>query len=239
MKFIKFFIIFIICVYSEAQIKKIKIAFSDDTVTASPKYVDLVLDIYKQLGIEVSYQIFPSIRAIKVFNDGEFQALGARIDYIKDYSPSAILIEPPVIADFKLGLIGLPTSTNDEIDYNKDVFIVIRGNFTSKVIKDHFKIKNILEAKSTLHAIELLKNKRGKWITSSDLAFLSLQDRNDFIFNTKNTLQTSIYHVISKDVIELKPKLDALFQKAKEQGYFEPKKIIIKEVKPLVEQQNK
>lgn len=142
----QYLLIFLLSLCSYAQ--TIKISVSEDTYNLSPKFISLILQVYKEIGLTPKYIIMPSKRAIKEFEDARFQAMDARSAQIKNFSKRSILIEPAIIDEFKIGLISKLNEDQTKINYDKDYFVTISGSYLGDVYINKYKVKNIINVKS-------------------------------------------------------------------------------------------
>lgn len=209
--------------------KKVTIAISSETESIAPNFSAVLMSMYKEAGIEANIRIYPSIRAVKEFEEGRSQALGARISNFKDYSKKAILMEPPLIDRMEIGIVS-KNSNQKTIDYQKDKFIFIRGNVASTIYKDHYKIENYLEAKSYEQAIALLKKSRGERVVTSKLSFIASRNNLDLKFTPEVSMTPALHHVISTEILDLKEIIEKALLRYKMEGKFSPANLLFKKI---------
>lgn len=220
----RFLIILLFLFNSYSQ--TVQIAVSEDTYILSPKFITIIQSAYQEIGVEAKYTILPSKRALKEFEAGKYHALAARTAKITQLSPRAILIEPAIIDQFKIGLISKLEENQNQINYAKDYFIKIRGTYLADVFIEKYNIKNVMEAKTYEKAVEMLRRNRARWFISSEIAFDGSSNRQDLKIMINDEFTSPIHHIISNDIIQYKPQLEKVIANFKLNNKFSIQNLI-------------
>lgn len=75
------------------------VAIAENATSVAPRFKSEINELYKRIGKKVQIQVLPSSRALKLFKEGEVDALGARVHVFSDFYKNALLVSTPLLED--------------------------------------------------------------------------------------------------------------------------------------------
>ncbi|EQC44679.1 ABC transporter substrate-binding protein [Bacteriovorax sp. Seq25_V] len=210
----KYLILFFISIASYAT--SIRISVAEDVASVSPKYLEILNKVYKEVGLDVNFVILPLERTIKEFDEKKFQAMAVKLSGITQISKRAILINPPVIKGYQYGIFALKNSSQSlikKINIPDHRYILTRGTVYGKLFKKKYPNAHITYAKDYQNAIEQLKRNRADYLVSTEVYLERKEVSKILVMMDDHKEKMDIHHVISPELMYLKPKLEKIFQR--------------------------
>ncbi|KXI27473.1 hypothetical protein [Paraglaciecola hydrolytica] len=184
-----------------AQVKDSKkMAISYVVYPQIERYIDLISDIYTELGYEVTIIPTPATRGLVLLNDGEVDADVVRVAKTVQNYPNALLVEPAL----KIGKLVLicvkDVLCERSVLQDKKAVILSTEGIQLFLTEPHIsaRIKNI---QALTYSIDMLKAGRANY------AILLIDGSIDFTqdFNLLTLQEMAIHHVMHKKHADLLP----------------------------------
>jgi ABC-type amino acid transport substrate-binding protein len=183
------------------------------------RFFPLLSSIYRQLGIEVSYKILPSARALSLVDDGVYEAEAGRIQEISEGYQNLRFSKEPLITVELVGLVRKDsklrlTSVADLANYRVGYVI---GMSTA----EYFTKQSSLKAISVATHDQLAKMLSSDRI---DVALMGTAFSSSPVFaagDVRLRISTfAVYHVLNKKYASLIPQFDDVLKEMKKDGRY-------------------
>jgi hypothetical protein len=186
-----------------------KIAISYVIYPQVEPYVDLIEEIYTELGFKVTMIPTPSTRGLVMLNEGRVDADVVRLKQTAKAYPQVILVEP-ALKNAKLVLLCIKDIICDQSALKDRKVVILSNDGVDPYITDLNISARIENPQGTVNILDMLKAKRANY------GFFLMDGKTDFTqdFQMWEIKEISVYHVIHKKHADLLPLIQQkLFEK--------------------------
>lgn len=214
----RLFSILVLSLLGISQVKAYEIALGETYVNELfteqdqlLKLTDDLTSIYQQIGISPTFVVLPDERAVRISNEGHFQALDLRIGHLPNAN-NLIRVEPAL---YSMSIVAISTNQTlflGDLNALKDLKIVIlNGMQYSKKLdlggKAHL-------ANSAQAAAEMVKKSRVDiWLAPLSLFRLVQNQYPELKVVSNPLLQEELYHYVHQTQKDLLPQLSQSIEK--------------------------
>jgi hypothetical protein len=201
--------------------EKVKIAISELINETASFYIDELRIAYKSIGVEPIFSIYPEPRAIYLFESGEVDAIGTRLESYEKINPNSIKINVPIVDAIPFKTFVLKKDLGRVSKLEKPFVLSSISCIGCVEYSKAFKLPINAYVPTLLLAMKMLEMKRADLIITTSLYMSKAPDREKFTVFNDSIYTTKVFHFINKKKSHLQEKLTKQILKAKKRGAFD------------------
>ncbi|EGQ9203635.1 transporter substrate-binding domain-containing protein [Vibrio cholerae] len=214
----RLFSILVLSLLGISQVKAYEIALGETYVNELfteqnqlVKLTDDLTSIYQQIGISPTFVVLPDERAVRMSNEGYFQALDLRIGGLPNAS-NLIKVEPALYSMTVVAISANQTLFFDDLNALKDLKIVIlNGTQYAKELNLGSQVYQVNSAQSAAEMVS--KSRVDIWLTAVPVFFQVKNQYPKLKVVSNPLLQEELYHYVHQTQKDLLPQLSQSIEK--------------------------
>ncbi|ATH07223.1 hypothetical protein BIY24_04515 [Halobacteriovorax marinus] len=204
--------------------EEVKIIFSEAIHKVANFAVEEIENIYRKIGTDPKISIFPESRMTYLFERGEADALGMKVEIYNKINPSAIKIDIPLVRGLKFSLFALKSEYERVKKLKKPYIVTTKSCLGCLEFAKIHKIQPSSLLSSMEQVFKVLIAKRADLVIVPNVVVSRSKDSRFHRFDER-VYSANYYHFIGAKKIHLKDKLEQEFARSSESQKFSLKKL--------------